>query len=146
VAFQRRIEEAAYLAGGGGFRAPAQRLSDFLAGKASSALPDSSYRPGVVSAPIDQVFPGFVSASLRAGLAALARKLPGFGHPEALLIAAETRTSAPVRILRDPVTLEASGLPGLYPVGEGAGYAGGIVSAALDGARAAAALLIRAGS
>jgi uncharacterized protein len=146
VAFQRRIEEAAYQAGGGAFRAPAQRLSDFLASKVSADLPATSYRPGVHSAAVDQVFPGFVSASLRAGLAALARKLPGFGHPDALLIAAETRTSAPVRILRDPVTLEAPGLPGLYPVGEGAGYAGGIVSAALDGARAAAAVLIRAGS
>ena len=144
MSFQRRIEEAAFQAGGGRFQAPAQRLMDFLAGRPSSSLPATSYRPGVVAAPMDDLFPRFVVDSLRAGLAALGRQLRGFADPEALLVAAETRTSAPVRILRDPVTLQAPGFPGVYPVGEGAGYAGGIISAALDGSRAAAAIVAQA--
>jgi hypothetical protein len=82
---------------------------------------------------------------LREGLGALARRIPAFLHPDAVLVATETRTSAPVRMPRDPVTLESSAVAGLYPIGEGAGYAGGIVSAALDGARAAEAILRRAG-
>ncbi|HEY0713318.1 MAG TPA: FAD-binding protein [Polyangia bacterium] len=143
VEFQRRIEQAAFRVGGGGFRAPAQRLSDFLADRASTSLPATSYRPGIVAAPLEEVFPTLVSESLRRGLAAMSRRMPGFLHPDAVLIAAETRTSAPVRLPRDPVTLESPGVAGLYPVGEGAGYAGGIVSAALDGARAAAAVWAR---
>jgi len=144
VAFQRRIEEAAFRAGGGGFRAPAQRLADFLAGRASSTLPDTSYRPGVSAARMEEVFPAFVAAALKEGLAALARKLPGFLHPDAVLVATESRTSAPVRMPRARETLESVSVAGVYPIGEGAGYAGGIVSAALDGARAAAAILARA--
>jgi uncharacterized FAD-dependent dehydrogenase len=145
IAFQRRIEQAAFAAGGGSFRAPAQRLVDFLAGRASTFLPASSYHPGIVSHPIDDLFPSFVTASLREGLAGIGQRLRGFLHQDAVLVAAETRTSAPVRILRDPTTLESLSLPGLYPVGEGAGYAGGIVSSAIDGARAAEAILARAG-
>ena len=145
VAFQRAIEEAAFRVGGGAFRAPAQRLDDFLAGKVSGGLPKTSYRPGAAAAALDHVFPPLVTEVLRAGLQALVRRVPGYRHPDALLVAAETRTSAPVRVLRDPTTRCSPGLPGLYPVGEGAGYAGGIVSAALDGARAADAILIAAG-
>jgi uncharacterized protein len=141
VAFQRRIEEAAFRAGGGGFRAPAQRLVDFLAGRASSSLPATSYRPGTIGIGLEEVFPGFLVEALRAGVQGLVRRLPGYLHPDAVLVAAETRTSAPLRILRDPGTLASPGLPGLFPVGEGAGYAGGIISAAIDGARAAAALV-----
>jgi uncharacterized protein len=139
--FQRRIEEAAFRAGGGAFRAPAQRLTDFLDGKVSSSLPATSYRPGTAAVALEEVFPPLVVGALRAGLAGLVRRLPGYRHPDAVLVAAETRTSAPVRILRDPDTYVSPGLAGLVPVGEGAGYAGGIVSAALDGARAAAALV-----
>jgi uncharacterized FAD-dependent dehydrogenase len=145
MVFQRRIEEAAFRAGGGGFSAPGQRLMDFLAGRASTSVPRTSYRPGVTPGRLEEVFPPFVIEALREGLAALIRKVPGFGHPEAVLLAGETRTSAPVRFARDPQTLESPSAAGLYPSGEGAGYAGGIVSAALDGARIAEAILRRAG-
>jgi uncharacterized protein len=144
IHWQRRIEEAAFTRGGGGFRAPAQRASDFLAGRAGDRLPQSSYRPGVVHAGLDDVFPQFITQSLREGLSAIGRRWPGFIHEQALLVAAETRTSAPVRILRDSTTLESPALARLYPAGEGAGYAGGIVSSALDGARVAAAIVRRA--
>ena len=93
---------------------------------------------------LDDVFPSFITEALREGLSAIGRRLPGFIHPQALLVAAETRTSAPVRILRDLATLESPALAGLYPAGEGAGYAGGIVSSALDGAKVAAAIIRRA--
>ena len=146
VEFQRGIEAAAFRAGGGGFRAPAQRLGDFLAGRASASLPRTSYRPGVVEARMEEVFPPFVAAALKEGLAALARRMPGFLHPDAVLVAAETRTSAPVRMPRDASTLESASVEGVYPVGEGAGYAGGIVSAALDGGRVAEAILARSGA
>jgi uncharacterized FAD-dependent dehydrogenase len=143
VAFQRSVERAAARLGGGRFRAPGQRLADFLARRASESLPATSYRPGAAPAALDEVFPRFVTEALREGLAGLCRRIPAFLHPDAVLIAAETRTSAPVRVLRDPDTLESPGCAGLYPTGEGAGYAGGIVSAALDGARVAAAILRR---
>jgi uncharacterized protein len=143
IEFQRQIERAAFAAGGGAFRAPAQRLVDFLARRASSSLPVLSYHPGAVAGRIDEIFPTFVTESLRAGLEGITRRLRGFLHDEAVLVAAETRTSAPLRIVRDPVTLQSPSLPGLYPAGEGAGYAGGIVSAAIDGARVAHAILSR---
>ncbi|MDB4983323.1 MAG: NAD(FAD)-utilizing dehydrogenase, partial [Myxococcales bacterium] len=139
--FQRGIERAAFAAGGGAFRAPAQRLADFLAGRPSSEVGASSYRPGLAAGTLDGVLPPFVVDALRAGLRRLGARLPAFLHPEALLIAAETRTSSPVRLLRDPETLVSPGLAGLYPAGEGAGYAVGFVSAALDGARIAARVL-----
>jgi len=144
IDWQRRIEEAAFARGGGGFRAPAESAVDFLAGCPSDRLPQSSYRPGVVHSQLDDVFPRFITQALREGLSAIGRRWPGFVHEQALLVAAETRTSAPVRILRDPTTLESPALAGLYPAGEGAGYAGGIVSSALDGARVAAAIIRRA--
>lgn len=144
VLWQRRIEETAFALGGGGFRAPAQRLTDFLSGRASGALPKVSYHPGVVGTAIDGIFPPFVTAALRAGLQAMTQRLRGFLHEDAVLIAAETRTSAPVRILRDPASLQSPSLPGLYPAGEGAGHAGGIVSSAIDGARVASAILASA--
>jgi uncharacterized FAD-dependent dehydrogenase len=146
MTFQQRIEQAAFTAGGGRFAAPAVRLVDFLAGRPSSSLPRTSYRPGVTAAPLEDVFPGFVVEALREGLTALSRRLPSFAHPDAVLIAGETRTSAPVRFARDPVTLQSPSAAGLYPSGEGAGYAGGIVSAALDGARVAEAILVAAGA
>jgi len=141
VELQRSIERAAFVAGGGAFRAPAQRLGDFLAGRPSGAVGDSSYRPGLAPTDLGRVLPPFVTAALRAGLRRVGQRLPAFLHDEALLIGVETRTSAPVRFLRDAETLRATGVEGLYPVGEGAGYAGGIVSAALDGARAAERIL-----
>jgi uncharacterized FAD-dependent dehydrogenase len=141
VAFQRGIEQAAFRAGGGRFVAPGQRLLDFLAGRPSTSLPPTSYHPGAAPARLEELFPPFVVDSLREGLSALGRRFPAFLHPEAVLLAAETRTSAPVRLLRRPDTLTSPSADGLYPVGEGAGYAGGIVSAALDGSRAAAAIV-----
>jgi uncharacterized FAD-dependent dehydrogenase len=141
IGFQRDIERAAFRAGGGQFRAPAQRLVDFLQQRPSVSLPPSSYHPGIGAAEIDRVLPPFVARALRDGLREIAARVPGFLDPHAQLIAAETRTSAPVRIVRDPVTLQSPSLRGLYPAGEGAGYAGGIVSAALDGSRIADAIL-----
>jgi len=143
VTFQRRIEQAAARAGGGGFRAPGQRLGDFLADRASTSVADSSYRPGVVPGALAEVFPPFVVTALREGLKRMGAQMPRFLHPQASLIAAETRTSAPVRFLRDADSLMSPDCPGLYPVGEGAGYAGGIVSAALDGLRVAERLIAR---
>ena len=141
IELQRRVEQAAFRAGGGRFRAPAQRLVDFLDGRASTSVGASSYRPGLAPGDLAQVLPDFLTQALRAGLRRLGARLPGFLFPDAVLVAAETRTSAPVRMLRDANTLQSPSLEGLYPCGEGAGYAGGIVSAALDGVRVAARVL-----
>jgi uncharacterized protein len=141
VDFQRQIERAAFEAGGGRFRAPAQRLGDFLAGRVSASLGSSSYRPGLTPANLGEVLPPFVAEALGKGLRQIGARLPAFLLSDALLVAPETRTSAPVRFLRDPLTLVSPSLAGLYPCGEGAGYAGGIISAALDGARVAARVL-----
>jgi hypothetical protein len=142
VALQRGIERKTFQAGGGRFRAPAQRLGDFLAGRPSGSLSASSYRPGLMSADLAAVLPPFIAEALREGLRRIGTRLPAFLLSDALLIAAETRTSAPVCFLRDPVSLVSPSLAGLYPCGEGAGYAGGIVSAALDGARVAERVLM----
>jgi uncharacterized protein len=146
VALQRAIERDAFRAGGGAYRAPAQRLADFLERRSSGSLPPSSYRPGTAAADLGAVFPAFVVEALREGLRGIAARVPRFLHPDAQLIAAETRTSAPVRVLRDADTLESPSLRGLYPAGEGAGYAGGIVSAAIDGARIARRILMGGGT
>jgi uncharacterized FAD-dependent dehydrogenase len=143
VELQRQVERAAFAAGGGRFRAPAQRLADFLAGRASDAVPASSYRPGLQPADLDRVLPPFVAGALRAGLRRFGARLPEFLLADAVLVATESRTSAPVRLLRDPTSLVSPSVAGLYPCGEGAGYAGGIVSAALDGARVAERILAR---
>ena len=141
VEFQRRLEEAAYALGGGGYRAPAQRVEDFLARRPSTGpgrvLP--SYRPGVAWTDLHACLPPFVSAALEEALPILGRKLRGYDAPDAVLTAVESRSSSPVRILRGPDGQSA--LRGLYPCGEGAGYAGGILSAAADGMRCAEALL-----
>lgn len=142
LAFQRAVERRAFSAGGGGFVAPAQRLSDFLSGKPSDAALRSTYRPSIVPGDLTAVLPPFVVESLREGLRRFERTMPGFLSAEAQLIGVETRTSSPVRILRDDSLMSPSH-PGLYPIGEGAGYAGGIVSAAIDGLRTADAMLAR---
>ena len=132
VAFQRQIEQTAFRMTGS-LKAPCQRVGDFLAGKASfgagSVTP--TYRPGVEFADISECLPGFVTDNLRAALPALGRRLRGFDWPDALLTAPETRSSAPLRMLRNEQ--RESPIAGLFPLGEGAGYAGGIVSAAVDG-------------
>jgi uncharacterized FAD-dependent dehydrogenase len=139
LTLQRQLEQRAFEAGGGAFVAPAQRLGDLLAGRPSSALPETSYPRGVSPARLDQLL-GVLGAPLREALARIERKLRGFTGPDAVAVGLESRTSAPLRIAREPESLEAAGLPGLYPAAEGAGYAGGIVSAALDGMRIAEAI------
>ena len=121
--------------------APAQRMVDFLAGRQSSSLPRSSYTPGLVSSRLDLWLPPFVARRLAEGFKAFDKNMKGFISPDALLIASETRTSTPVRILRDKTAFECQGLSRLYPCGEGSGWSGGIVSSAMDGQNAAAAIL-----
>jgi hypothetical protein len=141
VAFQRHWEGRAFAAGGGDYRAPAQRLGNFLAERPRSgetvaggdAGVQGSYLPGLTEADLTQCLPDFVVAALKEALPAFERRLPGFCRADALLTGVETRTSSPVRIPRNPQTLESVNTPGLYPAGEGAGYAGGILSAAIDG-------------
>ena len=140
VEFQRRWEAAAYTLGGGGFRAPAQTVADFLARRPSTALGriTPTYRPGVTPAELDRCLPGYVADTLRGALPLFDRKLRGFAAPEAVLTGVESRSSSPVRILRGEDFQ--SPIRGLYPCGEGAGYAGGITSAAVDGIRVAEAI------
>ena len=137
VEFQRRLEEAAYDAGGRDFRAPAQRVADFLAGRASQGPGgvSPSYRPGVRWCDLHQCLPPFVTETLAQALPILGGKLPGYDAPDAVLTAVESRSSSPVRIPRGEDGQSA--IRGLYPCGEGAGYAGGILSAAADGCRMA---------
>ncbi|MCC6214284.1 MAG: NAD(P)/FAD-dependent oxidoreductase [Polyangiaceae bacterium] len=149
IALQEAIERAAWAAGGGALRAPAVRVADFLARRTSSTLPRTSYVPGVAPADLDVVLDAGgvrVGERLRGALAVFDRQLRGYASADAILVGVETRTSCPVRMLRDPASLEAVGLAGLLPVGEGAGHAGGIVSAALDGMRAATLIAARLGA
>ncbi|MCD8103101.1 MAG: FAD-binding protein [Alistipes sp.] len=141
--FQRRLEQEARRRGGDPFRAPAQRVGDFVAAKPSSGLPSSSYVPGLTPSVMDKWLPGFMAGALRRGIEAFGRRLRGFVTNEALVAGVESRTSTPVRIPRDPATLMHPQAEGLYPAGEGAGYAGGIISAAMDGERTADALADR---
>ena len=141
IAFQRAVEERAFALGGGGFRAPAQRLDDFIAGRPTTQVLRSSYRPGVDGADLAEALPGSVVTALRAALPVFDRTMRGFVTSEAQLVGVETRTSSPLRLLRDERTLESPSHARLYPCGEGAGYAGGIVSAAIDGLRVADAIL-----
>jgi len=136
LAFRRHWEEKAFLAGGSDYNAPAQRLTDFLTGKDLSPIGSCSFLPGVRGADLREVLPPFVVEGLKRGFAEFERKMPGFITQEALLIGVETRTSSPVRITRGEEG-QSVNLSGLYPCGEGAGYAGGIISSALDGIRAA---------
>ena len=135
--FQEQLERLAWQQGGRRQTAPAQRMADFVNGRLSYDLPESSYAPGLVSSPLHFWMPKFITERLQEGFRAFGRKSHGFLTNEATVIGVETRTSAPVRILRDGDTLRHIRLEGLYPCGEGAGYAGGIVSAAIDGERCA---------
>lgn len=137
---QEALERATWLQGGRKQTAPAQRMTDFVNGKLSYDLPVSSYSPGLISSPLHFWMPAFISRRLAEGFRQFGRKSRGFLTPEATVIAAETRTSSPVRIVRDPLSLCHIEVEGLYPCGEGAGYAGGIVSAAIDGERCAEAV------
>ncbi len=137
IAFQKALEVAAKVHGGGGQVAPGQRVNDFLKGTSSSELPPTSYSPGIQPARIDQILPDWMVSRLRRGLQLFGRQMPGYLSGDCNLVGFETRTSSPVRIPRDPTTLQHPEVSGLYPCGEGAGFAGGIVSAALDGLRCA---------
>lgn len=135
--FQQSVERKAFEWGGGKFVAPAQRMTDFVTGKVSASLPPCSYLPGLQAAPLQEVLPPFVYEHLRKGFRAFGEKMRGYFTSEAVVVATESRTSSPVRIPRDPDKLHHPQISNLFPCGEGAGYAGGIVSAAMDGERVA---------
>ncbi len=142
VSLQRRIEQRAYEAGGGDYVAPAQRIADFVERRTSSSLPETSYPRPVASARLDDVLES-LAEPLRQALLQVDRKMRGYARGDAVALGVESRTSSPVRMERDRETLDAVGLAGLYPCGEGAGFAGGIMSAALDGIRVADAVARR---
>ena len=135
--FQQAIERRAFAAGGGGFIAPAQRMTDLTRGRLSTTLPESSYTRGLRSVEMGEVLPGFIINSLQAGFKAFGDRMRGYLTEDAVVVATESRTSSPVRIPRDPERLHHPQCHNLYPCAEGAGYAGGIVSAAMDGERVA---------
>ncbi len=146
IAFQRELEAKAYAAGrrGGAYAAPAENVQSFLEGKGQLNIGrvEPTYDRGVVAADLGALLPGKLADTLRAGLRAYERKIAGYTAPEAILTGLETRTSSPVRLKREE-TLESAQLAGLYPCGEGAGYAGGIMSAAVDGLRVARVIIGR---
>lgn len=140
LALRDRLEARAYQLGGGDFGVPGQRATDFLANRVSETLGPSSYPFAVRPAPLAEVLPDGALPALQAALRDFDRRMPGFAGHEALLVGPESRSSAPLRMERDEQTLVSTSHPGLYPVGEGAGWAGGIMSAAVDGLRAAEAI------
>lgn len=137
---QEKLEQRFYITAGETLKAPAQRMTDFVNGKASATLPSSSYVPGLISSRVDRLLPPFISERLRDGFRLFGRRAKGFLSAEATVIGLESRTSSPVRLPRNRETMCHTGIEGLYPAGEGAGYAGGIVSAAIDGILCATAL------
>lgn len=139
--FQASMEQAAWKFGGETQTAPAQRMVDFIQGRVSSDLPETSYQPGLNSVDMRQVLPEFISRRLHQGFKEFGKKMKGYFTNEAQIVGVESRTSSPVRIPRNPDTLEHVDIKGLYPCGEGAGYAGGIASAAMDGERCMVALI-----
>jgi len=141
VAFQRRWEELAFTAGGSNYQAPGQKLGDFLAGRPSTSFGEivPSYQPGVKPTDLSACLPDYAILAMREALPVFGRQMPGYDHPDVVLTGVETRTSSPVRITRG-ADFQSLGTRGLYPAGEGAGYAGGILSAAVDGIRVAEAL------
>jgi uncharacterized FAD-dependent dehydrogenase len=140
LAWQRAWEARAYELGGGGYRAPAQRITDFLRRRPGERPRGSSYPPGLTHADLELLYPPQVRAALRAGLQAFERRMRGYVSDGAILLAVETRTSSPCRLVRGADDYQSPGITGLYPAGEGAGYAGGIVSSAIDGLRVAEAI------
>jgi len=143
IALQRTLESHAFTLGGGNYNAPAQRVGDFLAGRASHAFDkvQPSYQPGVTPGSLDSALPDYAIAAIREALPAFERQIRGYAMPDAILTGVETRTSSPVRIKRDD-SLQSLNTRGLYPAGEGAGYAGGILSAAVDGIKVAEAVAL----
>ena len=140
IEFQKELEREAWKNGGHTQRAPAQRLADFVSGETSASLPKVSYFPGVTSSPLHSWLPKAIGRRLRDGLRLFGQTMSGFLTNEAVVLGVESRTSSPVRIPRDPEKMHHISISGLYPCGEGSGYAGGIVSSAVDGMRAAEAI------
>jgi len=140
MAFQESIEKRAWEAGGKTQTAPAQRLIDFVEGRLSSSLPRTSYAPGIASVDLSEVLPDVIYRALASGFKEFGKSMRGYLTNDAVVHAPESRTSSPIRIPRDPDSLQHIRIQGLYPCGEGAGYAGGIVSAAMDGERVAEAV------
>jgi uncharacterized FAD-dependent dehydrogenase len=142
IALQEELEARAFVLGGSNYDAPAQLVGDFLAHRASTGLGSviPSYRPGVRLTDLDGLLPDYATAAIREALPAFGRRIPGFDAPDAVFTAVETRTSSPLCVRRDPASLESVNTRGLYPAGEGAGYAGGIYSAAIDGIEVAEAV------
>ncbi|HEU4719585.1 MAG TPA: FAD-binding protein [Bacteroidia bacterium] len=138
--FQQEMEHNAWIAGGKTQTAPAQALADFVNGKLSAQLPECSYQPGVRSAPLHELLPAFIGKRLQEGFRVFGQKMRGYLSNDALIVAVESRTSSPVRIPRDAEKFHHPQIVNLYPCGEGAGYAGGIVSAAMDGEKCAEAI------
>lgn len=138
--FQAEIEKKAFLAGGENYHAPAQRLIDFLEAKQSQGTLKSTYEPGITPSRLDKILPDFIVHSLKGAVTDYDKKMRGFIHPEAMIVGVETKTSSPVVMTRDK-TFQSVSHPGFFPAGEGAGFAGGIVSAALDGLRVGRAVL-----
>jgi len=139
--FQQQIEKLAFNVGGGHLVAPAQRMVDFVENRISANLPANSYLPGTKSAALNEILPGWINERLQKALPAFGKKMKGYYTNEAILVGVESRTSSPVKIPRDKETLQHPQVSGLFPCGEGAGYAGGIVSAAIDGINCASAAL-----
>ena len=137
--FQKQLEQAAFAAGGGRLVAPGQRMVDFVEGRLSNNLPKNSYLPGTKSVELKEVLPGWINERLRKALPMFGKKMKGYYTNEAILVGVESRTSSPIKIPRDRETLEHPQVKGLFPCGEGAGYAGGIISAAIDGINCAVA-------
>ena len=136
---QQQIERLAYKAGGGSLVAPGQRMVDFVERRLSNDLPVNSYLPGTKSTELREILPGWINERLRKALPAFGRKMKGYYTNEAILVGVESRTSSPVKIPRDKETMQHPQVSGLFPCGEGAGYAGGIISAAIDGINCASA-------
>lgn len=142
---QRKLEKAAFKLGGENYCAPAQRLSDFIANRKTTSFGEviPSIKPGYTACDLNEILPDFISASMKEGIFEMGKSLRGFDDGDAVLTGIEARSSSPVRIMRNPETLESVGVKGLYPCGEGAGYAGGIISAAVDGIKCAEMILLK---
>ena len=137
--FQEELEKKAFELGGKNYNAPIQRVEDFLENKTTTNLGKikPTYMPGVTFANLNEILPEFVSNTLKEGLTELDKKLHGFAEHDAIMTGVETRSSSPVQITRDKETMNSINIQGLYPCGEGAGYAGGIMTAAIDGIKCA---------
>jgi len=140
IRFQELMEKLAWQNGGSTQCAPAQRLTDFVSGKSSSTLPKSSYFPGITSSELNKWLPELIGKKLQEGFRQFGSMMKGYLTGEAVILGVESRTSSPVRIPRDQETMQHININGLFPCGEGSGYAGGIVSSAVDGMRAADAI------